>query len=211
MLKEKIYEKVIYVSNDLYGRKYRTFLERVNVYWHVLPILIVSVGRLLNARLRLRKCELGQMVALRGSARVDGKGKIIIGDRVRIWSHMGVTQLYAAKGAVLEIGSGTFVNTDTILSASTSIRIGQNVQIANQVIVMDGDFHKVEDSTHPGLAEGIVIEDNVWIATRPMVLKGVRIGRGATVAAGAVVTKDVAAYTLVGGVPAKVIRHLNEV
>jgi len=55
----------------------------------------------------------------------------------------------------------------------------------------------------------VVIEDDVWLSARVIVLKGVTIGRGAVVAAGAVVTKDVAPHTLVGGVPAKLIRSLE--
>ena len=74
---------------------------------------------------------------------------------------------------------------------------------------MDGDFHGVDDRAEPGKSDAIIIGDNAWLATRSMVLKGVKIGEGATVAAGAVVTKDVAPYTLVGGVPAKLIRKLQ--
>ena len=63
------------------------------------------------------------------------------------------------------------------------------------------------------LAEGkskpIIIEDDAWLATRCMVLKGVTIGKGAVVAAGAVVTKDVPPYTMVAGVPAKAIKKIN--
>jgi maltose O-acetyltransferase len=55
----------------------------------------------------------------------------------------------------------------------------------------------------------VIIEDNVWLATRCTILKGVTIGHGAVVAAGAVVTRDVPPYTLVGGVPAKIIRYIE--
>jgi acetyltransferase-like isoleucine patch superfamily enzyme len=209
MLKDKIKEKVDEKSYELFGRLSTTSRERLKVYWQVFPVLFASLWRLINARIRLRNCELGKLVALRGAPHIEGSGKIKLHDRVRIWAHMGETQLYAGKNAVLEIGSNTFVNTGTILSASKHISIGSNVQIANQVIIMDGDFHKAGNSKEPGKSETITIEDDVWIATRAMVLKGVRIGRGATVAAGAVVTKDVPAYTLVGGIPAKEIRKLS--
>lgn len=53
----------------------------------------------------------------------------------------------------------------------------------------------------------IIIEDDVWIASRAIILKGVHIGRGSVVAAGAVVTKDVAPYSVVGGVPARFIKY----
>jgi len=74
---------------------------------------------------------------------------------------------------------------------------------------MDCDFHGVDNRTETAPAAPIIVEDDVWLATRVTILKGVRIGRGSVVAAGAVVTKDVAPYTLVGGVPARLIRSLN--
>ncbi len=55
--------------------------------------------------------------------------------------------------------------------------------------------------------EPVIIEDDVWVGTGAIILKGVRVGTGAIIAAGAVVTKDVPPYTIVGGVPAKVIKH----
>jgi acetyltransferase-like isoleucine patch superfamily enzyme len=86
--------------------------------------------------------------------------------------------------------------------------IGNNVAVGNYTLVMDTDFHAVGDHTKPGECSPVVIEDDVWLGARVTVLKGVHIGRGAVVAAGAVVTRDVPPYTLVGGVPAKVIRTL---
>jgi acetyltransferase-like isoleucine patch superfamily enzyme len=74
---------------------------------------------------------------------------------------------------------------------------------------MDNDFHGVDRRDQAKPPARILIEDNVWLATRCTVLKGVTIGTGAVVAAGAVVTKDVPPYTLVAGVPARIIRHIT--
>jgi maltose O-acetyltransferase len=63
-----------------------------------------------------------------------------------------------------------------------------------------------DDEKRPQDDPGVVIEDDVWIGTRAVVLAGVKIGRGAVVAAGALVTRDVAPYAIVGGNPAKIIR-----
>ncbi|HWB62913.1 MAG TPA: acyltransferase, partial [Chitinophagales bacterium] len=95
------------------------------------------------------------------------------------------------------------------ISAKYFVEIGRNCTIAPEAMIMDSDYHDMHDHSKEGASEAVIIEDNVWIATRATVLKGVRIGRNAVVAAGAVVTKDVPPYTVVGGNPAKVIKHLN--
>ena len=76
---------------------------------------------------------------------------------------------------------------------------------------MDSDFHDIQEHSSEGKSAPIIIHDNVWIASRAMILKGVTIGEGAVISAGAVVTKDVPPYTMVGGVPAKVIKELKTI
>jgi acetyltransferase-like isoleucine patch superfamily enzyme len=88
------------------------------------------------------------------------------------------------------------------------VTIGKNCLIGNYALIMDSDYHSLNDRSLPGEAAPIEICDDAWIATRAIVLKGVRIGAGAVVAAGAVVTEDVPPRTLVAGVPAKVVRSL---
>ena len=134
---------------------------------------------------------------------------IIVGDNCRIWSHIERTQISAGPRALIAIGANTFINTGTIISSRKQIRIGENCHIANQVIIMDDDFHGVHTREQTSEKEDINIGDKVWIAARAMILKGVTIGEGAVIAAGAVVTKNVAPYTMVGGVPAKVIRSVK--
>jgi acetyltransferase-like isoleucine patch superfamily enzyme len=163
--------------------------------------------RISMAKITLSGChKVGKLVTVRGFPIIDANGKIIIGDYVKIWSHIGKTHLSAVDNAVLQIGDNTFINTGVIISARREVRIGKNCQIANQVIIMDNDFHGVEHRETPETPASVIIEDEVWLATRCIILKGVTIGRGAVVAAGAVVTKNVPAYSLVGGVPAKVIK-----
>jgi acetyltransferase-like isoleucine patch superfamily enzyme len=110
-------------------------------------------------------------------------------------------------GATLQIGDGTYLNRNTVVIAMKSVTIGCNCKIAWDVNIMDSDFHPL-----PGKAlepKPVVIDDDVWIGCRAIILKGVHIGRGAIVAAGAVVTGDVPAYALVGGVPAKTIKQFQ--
>lgn len=209
MIKERIQEKVNQKCLDLYGRPFEKFSEKSRVYASFSKDFLIGIFRLFNGIFRLRNCKVGEFVTVRGNLRVEGAGNIFIGNHCRIWSHMGITQLYAGRGATLVFGDNTFVNTGSIISSSHKIVIGKNGQIANQVIIMDGDFHGVDDRDGSVKTQSIIIEDDVWLATRSMVLKGVRIGKGATVAAWAVVTKDVPPYTLVGGVPAKAIRKIT--
>lgn len=134
---------------------------------------------------------------------------IIVGDGVRISSELAQVQLSAGPGARLSIGAGTFINHGAAISARCGITIGERCQIAPHVTILDSDFHDPQDLSAPGKAGPIIIGDEVWISTRAIVLRGVRIGRGAVVAAGAVVTRDVPARTVVAGAPARVIRHLD--
>lgn len=210
MVQDRIIEKLSQKSFEIYGRAWSKQSEKRRLYFLLLIDFWIAFWRLVNGFVRLRSCTTGRFVTVRGNPRIEGRGRIVIGDHCRIWSHMGVTQLYAGPRAELIIGNNTFVNTGTILSATNRIVIGNNVQIANQVILMDGDFHGVDDRDVMKAPSEIIVEDDVWIATRSMILKGVTIGKGSTVAAGSVVTKNVPPYTLVGGVPAKIIRHLNK-
>ena len=179
----------------------------------LLPALAARVAsgasRLLAARIWLRRARLGRGVKLRGRPLIEGLGTIVIEDGVAIWSHLARTQLSAGPGATLRLGAGSFVNTGTSISARARVDIGCRCQIANHVLIMDSDFHGLLERDKPEPPAPIVIEDDVWIAVRATVLKGVRIGQGAVVAAGAVVVRDVPPHTLVAGVPARVVRELR--
>jgi acetyltransferase-like isoleucine patch superfamily enzyme len=75
---------------------------------------------------------------------------------------------------------------------------------------MDSDFHDVNNHfSEEGKTDAVIIHDNVWIATKATILKGVTIGEGAVIGACSLVIKDVPPYTVVGGVPAKVIKNLR--
>lgn len=110
------------------------------------------------------------------------------------------------QGAKLSLGNNCLVNYNTIIEAFSEIKIGNNTVISEDVIIRDSNNHIIEDKKYRTSAP-ICIEDNVWIGMRCTILPGVKIGTGSVVAAGAVVTKDVPPHSLVGGVPAKVIRQ----
>jgi len=108
--------------------------------------------------------------------------------------------IHVASKAKLELKTG-YINTGSAIKCKSNIYVGHNVVIGHGVIIRDNDAHHISDKAD---TSPIKIEDNVWIGDRAMILKGVTIGEGAVVGAGAVVTHDVPAHSLVVGVPAKV-------
>lgn len=151
-------------------------------------------------------------------------GKVIIGKRVKIknFDHFGKLKIVLKKNArihndVLIQGSGkltlgkrSFIGQYSVLGINESIEIGDDVMIAQNVSIRDTD-HAFTRTDIPMNQQGIttapvVIEDDVWIAHGAIITKGVRIGRGAIVAGGAVVTKDVPEFAIVGGIPVRVLK-----
>lgn len=127
-----------------------------------------------------------------------------------IWGPLTIRPLGGARN--ISIGAGTFINTNARFGVpSAPVTLGRNCQIGPNV-----SFETVSHGLVyvPGKGRGdivrpITIEDEVWIGAGAIITGGVTIGRGAVVAAGAVVTKDVPPLTIVGGVPAKVIRQID--
>jgi len=152
-----------------------------------------------NGELTLGTVWAGSWFFLPGELTVARDGTLIVRDDLSILTGCRVI---VDEGATLEFGGGTEggVNVGTRISCFSEIRLGRNVAIAEEVILRDSDSHDVSGGrtqTAP-----IIIGDDAWIGTRAIILKGVTIGEGAVVAAGAVVTKDVPPRTLVAGVPA---------
>jgi maltose O-acetyltransferase len=140
----------------------------------------------------------------------NGGGRILIGDRVRITANVVPVELSVGPEGTLEIGEGTFINYGASLYASKLVRIGPRCNIATYVMILDNDFHRLEPERRTEQPESspIVLEENVWLGARVIVLPGVTIGAGSAIGAGSVVTKDIPARVLAGGVPAKVIKSL---
>ncbi len=166
-----------------------------------------KVGPALNARRHLRKAtRLGQRVTLHGKPKIVNEGTMTFGDRVRLDSSVATLELVALPGGHLEIGDNVFINYGSSLVASTLVRIGNDSLIGTHVMVMDTDFHRVEDKAYDTSGKPVILEERVWLGNRSMVLKGVTIGHDSVVAAGSVVTSDVPPRSIVAGVPAKVVR-----
>lgn len=141
---------------------------------------------------------------------------IRIGKRVSIWKGSRIEALGGSRGfaPMIEIGDDTVIHLDFHCGAAESVKIGRDVLIAGRVYITDHD-HVFDDPTKPARwAEGlvskpVVIEDGVWLGEGCVILKGVTIGTRAVVGANAVVTKDVPPFTVVGGIPARVIKMIE--
>jgi len=115
--------------------------------------------------------------------------------------HMG-TRFFYPLG--VSIGEGTIIGNDCFLDGRASLKIGNHVDIASEVLIYNSE-HDIGSEGFDPIEESVEVGDYAFIGARAIILPGVKIGKGAVIGAGAVVTKDVEAYKIVGGVPAKEI------
>ena len=106
--------------------------------------------------------------------------------------------------AKIEIGEGTVIGDHVFLDGRAKLKIGDNVDIASHVLIYNSE-HDINSEGFNPIEEEVEVGDYVFIGPRAIILPGVKIGKGAVIAAGAVVTTDVKPFEIVGGVPAKVI------
>lgn len=108
--------------------------------------------------------------------------------------------------ALISIGNNTVINRETYLDGRVELKIGNNVNISHKTIIQTLT-HDPQDPYFNCLSKPVIIKDNVWIGVGVIILPGVVIGEGAVIGAGSVVTKDIPAYTIAAGNPAKVIKN----
>jgi acetyltransferase-like isoleucine patch superfamily enzyme len=140
---------------------------------------------------------------------------VTIGPRTLVM-HGSILHVYNFRNlphAGIAIGADCLVGELNVIRGQGGVTIGDRVYTSPLVQIVAVN-HVFDDSARPFVeqgitAEGIVIEDDVWIGSGAVITDGVRVGRGAVVAAGAVVTRDVPPHTLVGGIPAHVIREIE--
>lgn len=111
---------------------------------------------------------------------------------------------YVIEPRKLVVGAFSHINRGCLLDARGGIEIGDSVSISFNASLITGS-HKINTRNFEGIFKPIIVEDYAWIGVNAVILQGVTIGKGAVVATGSVVTKDVLPFTVVGGVPAKVI------
>jgi acetyltransferase-like isoleucine patch superfamily enzyme len=140
---------------------------------------------------------------------------IDIGDETLVM-HGAILHVYNFRRlphAFIRIGRKSLIGEYNVLRGQGGITVGDRVYLAPLVQLLAVN-HVYSDPTRPMIeqgitAEGIIVEDDVWIGAGAIVTDGVRIGRGAVVAAGAVVTQDVPPHTVAGGTPARVLKEIT--
>lgn len=151
-----------------------------------------SFNRVRTRLLRLFGVPIAARTSVAGPVRITGSGSV---------------------AELLSIGPGCHITGPLHIDLTAPVRIGAHVYMGYDValITVNHEFGNPMQRCGPQVCRGITIEDGVWIGSRVLVLPGVRLGTGSVIASGAVVTRDVPAQTLVGGVPARVIRKLDGV
>jgi acetyltransferase-like isoleucine patch superfamily enzyme len=158
-----------------------------------------------NAQLRL-----GNQVELRRNLelRVHQNAKIIIGDNVRV--DRGV-RLLATNSAVINLANGVRIGLYSVLNGGDDIWVGERSLISG-FVYLQTSMHGFKDKNKAVQKQGyshapVKLEEDTWLGTHVVVLPGVTLAKGVVVGSNAVVTKSAAAYTILGGVPARVLNE----
>jgi acetyltransferase-like isoleucine patch superfamily enzyme len=147
-----------------------------------------------------------------------GSGKIVFGNDVQIgyfpspYFYSGYGHIEArAPESKIQIGNNTIVNNNIVIISEEEIIIGDNVLIGTNVEIIDSDFHSVSaDRNIKHKTAPVNIKSNVWIGSNVKILKGVTIGENSIISNSSVVTKNIPSNTIAGGIPAKIIKEVND-
>lgn len=118
----------------------------------------------------------------------------------------------------IKIGRNCGIGAFSHITAINKIIIGDNVLMGQSVLITDNahgetqrDILTLSPNMRPLVSKGpVIIEDNVWVGEKASIMSGVTVGKGSIIAANAVVTHDVPSYCIVGGVPARIIKHIEQ-
>src|SRR6266852_2737771 len=157
----------------------------------------------------LRGCDhVGANSKTYGRPHVENRGRILIGNRVRLNSRWAPVELATGPEGVIEIGDGVFLNYGTLVSARCRVCIGANAMVGNYGIIADTEIPGIGEPPGAPMLEARAVEigEGAWLAARVTVLPGARIGARAVIAAGSVVSGEIPAGVVAGGIPARVLR-----
>jgi acetyltransferase-like isoleucine patch superfamily enzyme len=166
----------------------------------------VLAGRLRAGGFRLRGAAMAKKICLGPRCVWTNLGKLSAGTRVTVESDVWFKLVEPAS--VLHIDAHSYIGRNVTFDVSDSVVIGQHVLIAPNVYITDHNHNIASGCTidSQGCSSApVCVGNDVWIGANAVVLPGVRIGDGAVIGAGAVVTRDVESNSVVGGVPARLI------
>jgi acetyltransferase-like isoleucine patch superfamily enzyme len=174
------------------------------------------LARLQTAAARGAFAGWGEGSRLGRGARLVNPGLVQVGSRVVLGEHAWINAKDDRGDGVptLRIGDGTYIGRFAQINAWRSVTIGREVLIADRVFISDAD-HNYQDAATPIRLQGdayvgpVELRDGCWLGIGVVILPGVTVGRNAVVAANAVVTQDVPDRTVVGGIPARIIKRLG--
>lgn len=158
------------------------------------------------------KIYLASQVYIKETAVVECRhgGSISVGSGTEILDHA----MLLTYGGAIDIGKNCSINPFTIIYGHGGTKIGNDVLIAAHTVIIPSNHNflslDIPIRLQGNTSKGIIIEDNVWIGAGCKILDGVTIGRGSVIAAGAVVNKNVEPFSVVGGVPAKLIKKRTQ-
>lgn len=194
---KKIYEVIINIKIKKYSiRKYGKFNGNSDLKLVIDKSAKINLSNNINWCGGVEKINNGRTSILR----MDENAKLDVNGNFTFYYGADVIVF---KNGRLTLGN-SFINSNCKIRCHKSIVIGDGCAISHDVTIMDSDGHYLNGDKNE---KPVNIGDNVWIGTRVTILSGVTVGDGAVIAAGSVVTKDVPANCLVGGVPAKILRE----
>ncbi len=166
--------------------------------------------------MRARCDEVGKgLFVYQGLPYIDGDLRLKFGDNCKVSAQTSLVAGHVFDEPTLEIGDNTNIGPGVVISVSQRVTLGSYVRVASGVTICDNPGHPMDpldrrtQAVSPEDVAPVVIEDDVWIASGARIMPGVTIGRGAVIAAGSIVTKDVEPGMLVAGAPAQPVRRVD--
>lgn len=212
----KILRVLILAIVKVIGYIFHFFIsEKVNYF------LLIIKAEFMTCLYKRRFKKFGKNSIIFSLAEVKSLDRISVGDNTRIGTQT-LLRCFDADGeenqSTITIGDGVNIGDLTSITSAKQIVIGNGVRTGRMVLITDNshghtnlpDELEISPILRPIVSKGpVVIEDNVWVGEKVSIMPNVRIGRGAIIAANAVVTKDIPEYAIAAGCPAKVLKIIK--
>ena len=199
----QVFGGLLDLLNSTYGEFWRRWIRPR-------AMSVVEYGRVLRPLTCFYRFDrLGRRVAIGSGLKIWGPVRIELADNSCLFEDVTLSGV-----GTISLGEGSSLGQGTMVQCRERVQIGKNVMVAGFCYLIDND-HEFADPMTPVPQQGlrvspVIIGDDVWIGAHVLVLRGVTIGDGAIVAANSVVTRDVPAYGIAAGSPARVVKWRGE-